>query len=139
MLKSHRIDLPRRESRGAVSVMFAEPSFEVVGVHLGLTANMRRRQMQALATSLADKRHPVVIAGDFNECGGDIDLFGAVAQVITPGPSFHASRPYWALDRFAIAGAVRHVSSHVHDIALAKRASDHLPIVLDVEFTEADK
>lgn len=136
VLKAQRLELPTREPRGAVSVVFAEPSIEIIGVHLGLTPGMRRRQMQVLASYIAEQPHPVVVAGDFNERKIDDNLLGPDASMILPGPSFHASRPRAQLDRFALSGPVRHVSSHVHDSAMAKRASDHLPIVLDIAFEE---
>lgn len=136
VLKTQRLELPTREPRGAVSVLFAEPLVEVVGVHLGLTPGMRRRQMQVLASYLAGRQHPVVVAGDFNERKIDANLLGPAASIVLPGPSFHASRPRAQLDRFALAGPVRHVSSHVRNSAMAKRASDHLPIVLDIAFED---
>lgn len=134
--KTQRIEIPTREPRGAVSVLFEGPLLEVIGVHLGLTPGMRRRQMQVLASYLAGRQHPVVVAGDFNERKIDANLLGPAASIVLPGPSFHASRPRLAFDRFAIVGPIQHVSSHVYNSATAKRASDHLPIVLDFEFEE---
>lgn len=127
-----RIDIPSVEPRGAVSAMLRQPQLEIVGVHLGLTPGVRRRQMQCLAGHIAGKTHPVVVAGDFNEWKTETGYFGDTARMIFPGPSFHASRPTAALDRFVLSGPVRHAGSHVHVSPLAKRASDHLPVVLDV-------
>lgn len=136
VLDTQRIEIPTIEPRGAVSVLFAEPVIEVIGVHLGLTPGIRRKKMQTLASHISDKAHPVIIAGDFNERKVDADLFGPTITTVLPGPSFHTSRPRSALDRFALAGAIRLVSSHVHGSALAKRASDHLPVVLDIEIED---
>ncbi len=132
-----RIDIPSLEPRGAVAVRVGPPDLEVVGAHLGLTRAIRRKQMTALQAYLDGCDHPVIIAGDFNEWNGDKMGFDAGARVVSPGPSFHAARPVTALDRFVLAGAVRPVSAHVHRSELARRASDHLPIVMDVAFAEA--
>ncbi|MFZ5963049.1 endonuclease/exonuclease/phosphatase family protein [Thalassococcus sp. BH17M4-6] len=131
-----RIDIPTFEPRGAVSALLQRPAIEVIGVHLGLSPGMRRKQMRMLADHIRDKPHPVVIAGDFNEWKADSGIFGAAARVIAPGPSFHAARPRAALDRFVLSGAVQPLSSHVHASPLARRASDHLPIVLDIDVKE---
>lgn len=135
-LVSARIELPMLEPRGAVSVRLRQPDLEVIGGHLGLTPGMRRRQMLALQHMLEGRDHPVLLAGDFNEWNSGRLPFAAPATVVSPGLSFHASRPTAALDRFVLGRGLRAVSAHVHQSALAKRASDHLPIVIDIAFTE---
>ena len=85
---------------------------------------------------LDGSEHPVLLAGDFNEWNSGRLPFVAPATVVSPGLSFHASRPTAALDRFVLGRGLRAVSAHVHHSALAKRASDHLPIVIDIAFTE---
>lgn len=137
--KTGRIELPTLEPRGAVSVEFASPAVEIIGVHLGLSPGMRRKQMQALAAQTAHGQHPVIIAGDFNARKFDPSWLGPDTRIVSPGPSFHTARPRAALDRFALIGAVQHVSSHVHNSAGARRASDHLPIVLNFELEEANQ
>lgn len=122
-----RIDLPTLEPRGAVATTVAPLGLTVIGTHLGLTSGIRRRQFSELVSAI---QGPAVIAGDFNHWGSEIDL--PHGDVITPGPSFHAARPRAALDRFILFG-VHAMSGQVHDTALARRASDHLPVVL--EFT----
>ncbi|MFC6761658.1 endonuclease/exonuclease/phosphatase family protein [Sulfitobacter porphyrae] len=62
-----RIELPTLEPRGAVSVRLEQPQLEVIGVHLGLTPGMRRKQMSTLQEVMKDRDHPVLLAGDFNE------------------------------------------------------------------------
>ncbi len=130
--KAARIEIPSVEPRGAVSITLRHPMIEVIGIHLGLTPGVRRRQMRMLAEHIRTKSHPVVIAGDFNEWKADSGIFDNHAKMILPGLSFHASRPTAALDRFVLSGPVDHVASHVHTSPLARRASDHLPIVLDI-------
>lgn len=143
LLKSHlknhspsRIELPTTEPRGAVSVNLDDPQLEIIGVHLGLTPRMRRKQIQSLNETLCNREHPVVLAGDFNEWNPRRMAFDASTTVVSPGPSFHTSRPTSTLDHFVLSAGLRVVSSHVHHSALSKRASDHLPVVVDLDFTE---
>jgi len=130
-----RIDLPSNEPRGAVSVRLHDPKMEIIGVHLGLTPGMRLRQMQALKEVMQDREHPVLLAGDFNEWNAKRIVYEAPATVVSPGFSFHAARPTSALDLFVLSPGLHFVSSHVHHSALSKRASDHLPVVIDLAFT----
>ena len=130
--ETRRIDLPSAEPRGAVSATLADPRIEVIGVHLGLNAAMRRRQLAVLQAYLAQADHPVVIGGDFNEWRRGSDHVENLGTVIEPGPSFHSRVPVAHLDRFILSGALRHEGSFVHRSDLAARASDHLPVVIDV-------
>lgn len=137
-----RIDLPSTEPRGAVSVRVMQAGFEVIGVHLGLTRRSRMAQLRALGDYLKDITHPVLIAGDFNiwrRTAGIEDALGGGCEVLLPGNSFHAAREIAPLDRFVLRGGVSHTSARVHRSALAARASDHLPIVVDLEFPESAK
>ncbi|TNF17494.1 MAG: endonuclease [Rhodobacteraceae bacterium] len=131
--ETRRIDLPSVEPRGAVSVRLGAPSLEVIGVHLGLNGTMRRRQLAVLGDHVRTAGHPVVIAGDFNEWRRGSDHVEDLGQVIEPGASFHASVPVAALDKFILCGDLRPMSFHVHRSPLAARASDHLPVVLEIE------
>ena len=131
-----RIDIPAIEPRGAVSITLDDPRVEIVGVHLGLTPGKRRQQMAVLSEYIEGQAHPVVVAGDFNEWKADIDAFRETGRMISPGPSYHAARPRAMLDRFVIAGPITHVASSVHRTELARVASDHLPIVMEIAFTE---
>lgn len=133
---ARRIDLPSIEPRGSVSALLREPKLEIIGVHLGLTPGIRRKQMRSLKKILFNQEHPVLLAGDFNEWNAKRVLFEAPATVVSPGRSFHAARPTSALDRFVLGPGLRATSSHVHHSTLAKRASDHLPVVIDLEFAE---
>ncbi|QRF68394.1 endonuclease [Ponticoccus alexandrii] len=136
---SERISLPTMEPRGAVSVRLQDPELEIIGLHLGLTPGMRRKQMLNLQKLMAERDHPVLLAGDFNEWNTGRIPFAPPNTVVTPGPSFHARRPTVQLDRFVLGPGLRSVSSHVHQSPLSKRASDHLPIVVDIAFTGALK
>lgn len=126
-VESSRIDLPCIEPRGAVRARF--DTLEVVGVHLALTRGTRGKQIKALQDHAEQHQGPLIIAGDFNEWRAGTVPPGAT--MITPGKSFHSARPVAALDRFFTFGPVEVLSSSVHHSADAKRASDHLPIIMD--------
>jgi len=137
---STRIILPSFEPRGAVSAVFGTPGIEVIGVHLALARRVRAQQLAALGRHLAAADHPVLIAGDFNAWRTDPGIAGILGhncRMILPGNSFHASRPTAPLDRFVLKGDLREAAAHVHASDLAARASDHLPIVLDIEWPDA--
>jgi endonuclease/exonuclease/phosphatase family metal-dependent hydrolase len=74
-----------------------------------------------------------IVAGDFNEWNDARFYEMPGLTVVTPGLSYHASHPVGALDRFLINGAVHVLGTHVHSSELARRASDHLPVVMDFE------
>jgi len=130
-----RIDVPSIEPRGAVAAHFHQPNLEVLGVHLGLTAGTRQLQMATLNDVLKTTTHPVLIAGDFNEWNRKLLQFPNAASIVIPGLSFHAARPVSALDLFVMNNGLRAISSRVHYSDLARRASDHLPVVVELEIT----
>ena len=136
LVSNRKISLPTLEPRGAVSAVFEAPVFEIIGVHLGLTPGTRRKQLRALADHAADVERPVLIAGDFNSALANEQIEGLFenrAAALKPGPSFHASRPFAALDRFVLVNFTGTTNSFVHTSELTRRASDHLPIVIDVD------
>lgn len=132
-----RIELPSLEPRGAVSARFGPNDLEVIGVHLALGRGMRMRQLEALGRHVTAADHPTLIAGDFNAWRHDAaipQILGGGARMILPGNSFHATRPSAPLDRFVLKGGPQEASAHVHASDLAARASDHLPVVLDLDW-----
>ncbi len=132
-----RIPLPAREPRGAISAHFQQNGFGIIGTHLALTSGIRKKQIQALCAHASNSGIPTVIAGDFNHWG--INLPAGGHEVITPGLSFHAKRRVAALDRFILCGNVTALQSAVHTSLKARRASDHLPVVLEFETTQVRK
>ncbi|PJI84305.1 endonuclease/exonuclease/phosphatase family metal-dependent hydrolase [Yoonia maricola] len=127
-----QITLPGAEPRGAVSVTL-DDGLCVIGVHLGLLRRSRRRQLQAIAAQVSASENTVVI-GDMNEWAARRG-FEALQDDFTlhsPGRSFHAARPIAALDRVALGHGLNLADAGVDESALARRASDHLPIWADV-------
>lgn len=127
LIESGRLALPCIEPRGAVRARF--DTLEVVGAHLALTRRTRAKQIKALHHHAMGHRGPLIIAGDFNEWRTGFVPSGAT--MVVPGKSFHSARPMAALDRFFTFGPVEVISSSVHHSPNARRASDHLPIVME--------
>ena len=126
-----RIALPAREPRGAIAAHFDAQGFSVIGVHLALTTGIRKKQIQTICAHASNSGSPTVIAGDFNHWGRQLPAGGH--EVITPGLSFHASRRVAPLDRFVLCGDVMARDASVYTSLKARRASDHLPVVLDCD------
>lgn len=139
LLSFERVPLPSFEPRGAVSALFQTKTskpFRVIGAHLGLQRTMRTKQAVALTEYMqaipADT--PCVLAGDFNEWrmhGAACQVFEKQFNVLTPGPSFHTSRPTLPLDRFVVTPGIVSAECRVFTSETTRKASDHLPIFLD--------
>jgi endonuclease/exonuclease/phosphatase family metal-dependent hydrolase len=132
-----RIHLPCLEPRGAVTatILIRGMTLRVVGMHLDLSGLWRRRQSAALLHYLDHAHHQqadaTIMMGDLNEwtaARGCLLDFGRGFKMAPCGRSFHASRPVAALDRIMWRGGLGLESSGVHASAVARRASDHLPI-----------
>jgi endonuclease/exonuclease/phosphatase family metal-dependent hydrolase len=132
------IDLPGLEPRGAIVARVqpasGEGGFILVAAHLGLNRGSRHKQFAAILEATRHLHMPVVMAGDLNERAPTrlIAPFHRDLKLITPGPSFHASRPFVALDHMILSGHVRVARTKVHTSPLAHVASDHLPIWADL-------
>lgn len=132
-----RLDLPGIEPRGAIVTDFALQGgpLRVVGVHLGLIRASRRKQLTYLLEKIsALDSIPTVIAGDFNEWSLTVGL-GRMARHFTihaPGKSFHSNSPIASLDRIALDDRLTFRAAGVALDALSRKASDHLPIWMDI-------
>lgn len=144
VLDVSRIDLSvtGREPRGALDVRLGAggAALRVIATHLGLRPAERRWQMRQLLVRMGSPGvGPLVLMGDLNEWF----LWGQPLRWLrrhfgpTPAPpTFPARWPLFALDRIwieprAILGVVR-----VHATALARAASDHLPLRADLRLGE---
>jgi len=140
-----RIDLsaPRREPRGALDVELEAPDgpLRVVVTHLGLNAKERRFQAGRIGRALAahDAGARTLLLGDFNEWFPSLTRRLDAATAGFPGafagPSFPSPAPFLALDRIHARPAPARSAFRVWRRWPAPVASDHLPIVLDLEWT----
>ena len=137
-----RIDLtvPRHEPRGALDLDLEVEGrpLRVVVAHLGLFWADRVWQVRRLLTLLGDDRdRATVLLGDFNEWRPrarpvrDLDRrLGRIPALAT----FPSRRPVFALDRIWAQPDAVLSDFVVHRTALARVASDHLPLRATVAF-----
>ena len=128
-----------REPRGAIDAHLHHQGMtvRVIATHLGLWPAERRRQIRLLLEIISkDNRFPTILLGDVNEWF----LWGRPLRWMhryfksPPAPAtFPSGRPMFALDRIWVDPnrALKWVMAHTSDIA--RVASDHLPIVADIE------
>lgn len=136
-----------KKPRGAQMVVVETPQgpLHLVNWHLGLSE--RERAWQAnhlLGHSLfrAAAELPTLVIGDYNDWRNCLKAhsFGAHGfEQITNPPSrfrsFPAFLPLGSLDKAYYRGALQVQRSFVAHSPLARRASDHLPLVVDVDLS----
>lgn len=129
-----RFDLPGFEPRGAVRLSLdVGAGLTVIATHLGLRRRDRLAQLEML-NATTDGNAPCIIAGDFNEWSArkGLEPLAERFAIHSPGHSFHARRPIAGLDRFALSHGLGMRDAGVEQGALARVASDHLPIWADI-------
>lgn len=130
----HRLALPGLEPRGALmaELRVAGRALRVVGAHLGLLPQSRAAQTRLLVERIGEMDdRPTLLMGDLNEWRQAGRAMGHLARHFVPGaavPSFPARAPMLALDRIMSCNRARVSDLSAHDTALARQASDHLPI-----------
>ncbi len=130
------------EPRGAIDVelMVEGRRLRVVVTHLGLRASERRQQIERLLDALAttpSSAEAVLIIGDLNEWrgrGGGLGMLDRRVGQSPLRPTFPAWLPMLPLDRIYAGGAANLRTVSVHRSALARVASDHLPLRAAVVF-----
>ncbi|MFQ3596139.1 MAG: endonuclease/exonuclease/phosphatase family protein [Sphingomonadaceae bacterium] len=134
-LRHRRIRLPALEPRGAVLADLAVNGrvLRVAGMHLDLSGLRRHRQilsvLQRLAAAPGDP--PALVMGDLNEWREGAEPLRVLAAGFAPvptGPTFPARLPVGRLDRIFASRQLTVLDSGVHASALARMASDHLPV-----------
>lgn len=131
--------LPHLEPRGAAvaDLDLGGKALRIVGMHLGLTKKWRQLQTETIVAELRtlEANMPTILMGDLNEPdlkSGVLRAFEQRHTIAACGPSFHASMPVFTLDRIIVTEDITISESGVHSSALAKQASDHLPIWAEV-------
>ena len=133
------ISFRSREPRGvlAATLHFGRHRVKVVATHLGLFPRERRYQVQRLLPFLeATDVSTTVLLGDFNEwlswsrpLRRVLGCFAATPALAT----FPSRRPLLPLDRIWVRPRKRLLALRVHREPPAPVASDHLPLVADLD------
>jgi endonuclease/exonuclease/phosphatase family metal-dependent hydrolase len=137
-LARHDLSVAGREPRGAIELAVQGPAggLRLVATHLGLGRRERRAQIRrllALVESAPDG--PLALLGDMNEwlpLGRSLGSLQRRLGACPALPTFPARRPLLALDRIWVLPASAVVRRSVHRSPLARRASDHLPVVAEL-------
>jgi endonuclease/exonuclease/phosphatase family metal-dependent hydrolase len=138
----------RYERRGLLHTVVNVPGWRrnlhCVCVHLSLHERGRRRQLDAIAArleQLADKRLPIIVAGDFNDwrqrASGILEKSLGMTEVsIAAGGrhnrTFPSVLPMFRLDRIYVRG-LKVLSTQVHRGPPWSQLSDHLAVSAELE------
>jgi len=135
-----------RKARAAQIATLATPlgPLTVVNQHLGLAEHERRWQVaRLLDAELLDPGHPTIVAGDFNDWRNTLAgaAFGPAGfrQVTAPPSrfrSFPAYMPAGSLDKAFVRGEIAVAGARIARSPIARDASDHLPLVVDLRIGE---
>jgi endonuclease/exonuclease/phosphatase family metal-dependent hydrolase len=147
ILESTNIDLTIRfkKRRSAVHAVCrvrhdnVDRTVHMFNMHLGLAGYERKIQLRTFLDShpFASLHHdtPIVVGGDLN------DVYGGLDELLTPA-GFRAAKsrprtfPAWGplrpLDAIFVRGGVDYLNLARCDSELARRASDHRPLVADI-------
>ncbi len=121
---------------------------EVFNLHLGLSARERLWQIGRLARSeefaATDESRPCVLGGDFNDWRnllqaaliGVLGFRCATARDPDGGGglrTYPAFSPTGGLDRIYVRGPLRVLAARTCRLAVSKVASDHLPVIVELE------
>jgi endonuclease/exonuclease/phosphatase family metal-dependent hydrolase len=137
------LSIPRREPRGALDVELAGAGggLRVIVTHFGLNPKERRIQADGLGRALEAHARglPTLLAGDMNEWfPGLTRRLGSLTDRFDrefAGTSFPSPAPFLALDRIYAAPQPSHARCRVWRRWPARLASDHLPVVADLTWS----
>ena len=142
--------IPRLEPRGALWVaidMGGGAELQVINTHLGLVPAEQQLQAACLVGKAwlgsRLRRDPLLLIGDFNAtsrsvayrilAGGLKDAHRTRRRWRQRIATFPSALPVLRIDHVFVSGGVRIVDMRVAATALARLASDHLPLVVDFE------
>jgi endonuclease/exonuclease/phosphatase family metal-dependent hydrolase len=134
-IERHDLSYSRYEPRGALDVELeiGGVGVRVIATHLGLRSKERhfqwRKLLAAIAAGPLDK--PVIMMGDMNEWYPRSGNLNAVHGVFGEPPKPKEFPTFWpllSLSRVWVRPRSALLDAFAHRTALAKKASDHLPI-----------
>jgi endonuclease/exonuclease/phosphatase family metal-dependent hydrolase len=143
IVEVHRIDLSmeQREPRGALAATIdvGGRPLHVLAAHLGLRVRERRFQVRRILEYLESvQRTLFVVLGDFNDWLPGRSVVHVLDERLGRPPrprSFPGTWPLMPLDRIWVhpGARLRHVFAHA--TPASRVASDHLPVVADIDAT----
>jgi endonuclease/exonuclease/phosphatase family metal-dependent hydrolase len=141
IVRSELVDLSwrEREPRGAISadLDFGGQVLKVVATHLGLRPAERREQCERLVQLFSwHEQERAVLMGDLNEWflwGRPLRKLHCYFDPTPAVPTFPSGKPVLALDRIWTHPGSILKGLKAHTSPLARRASDHLPLVANIE------
>lgn len=118
-------------------------TLHVFNMHLGLAGGERKIQLQRFLDSHPfngfHEQTPVIVGGDLNDVWGTLGPkfllpagFQGMPQILRTFPSY---APMRALDGIYVRGSARITKIQSGRVAVARQASDHLPLIVDIELT----
>jgi endonuclease/exonuclease/phosphatase family metal-dependent hydrolase len=131
-----------REPRGAIDARLSIHGIEVrvIATHLGLAFSERWQQFCRLSELVGgNKPSLLIVLGDMNEWLPMSRGLGLLQGVLGRSPvtrSFPSWRPFLALDRIWVRPKEALKKAEVHISRLSRIASDHLPVLAEVEITD---
>lgn len=131
------------EPRGAIDaeVVLDGLAMRVVVTHLGLRPRERREQIARLLSRVRGRGETLlVVLGDFNEWIPGSRVLRPLRQALGTGTrhaTFPARFPVLSLDKIFVSPARALRASWVHRTPAASVASDHLPVVAELDLAEA--
>lgn len=144
---------PRLEPRGAlwVTIETGAGEIQILNTHLGLLPRERLAQTEALLGTdwLAHEpcHDPVILCGDFNALPSSkvCHLLGEhlldaqlEADAHQPRSTFFGRFPLLRIDHVFLGKKLEVLGVQVLDCEMARVASDHLPLIVDVRICETD-
>jgi endonuclease/exonuclease/phosphatase family metal-dependent hydrolase len=134
MARTLDLSFHRREPRGALDadIECSGRLIRVVATHLGLSASERSTQVRTLLAAFDNSALPVILVGDINEWFVRGRALRALVSHFRRAPAprtFPTFCPVFALDRIWVHPGQWLVDVEVHRSAMARRASDHYPLV----------
>lgn len=138
---SHRlidVSLDAHEPRGVIQVSLNINNHRllVYATHLGLKPVERRVQVKKILSLFENETaDSTVLMGDLNEWflwGRPLRWLKAYFDVTPAVRSFPSALPFLALDRIWVSPRQQLIKVAVHKTALARKASDHLPVLAEI-------
>jgi len=145
------LTLPFKKRRAALLARVQIPVGEhtrtvaLANVHLGLASFERQIQLRRLLIdsyfSGMRANTPLIIAGDFNDVWGNLGrrVMQPAGFELASGAvrTFPAIAPLRRLDRVFYRGDLQPQRAFAGHIQIARRASDHLPVIVDFELSDS--